>query len=551
MIGLIAVAGLGWYMWSRQSAAKDQASAGAGGPAAQTVIRTASVRKGSLMQTLRLTGSTGAERYASLLVPQLRGSRGDGLRDGKTFSSPGANYNITSNAGRSTGGNSVGASPSSGSGGGDLASTMGQSSGGSAALRSATSRVSGGSRGSGGTMSSGSSADAGLGSTAGALVGTGGSGGGGGGGSTGGGGGSTRGGGSSGGGDYSMVLQSTGKSGGMVKKGDSVAEFDRVNMLNRLEDYHASVAQMDASFIKLKAEVEAQRKARLQSLDNSKSALDQALLDVKTIPVLSAIEAERTKLAAEEADAKYKQLVAELKFAEASYASQIRIADLELQQAHVELKRAEANTDRMIMKAPINGLIVMQTIFRGSEMAQIQAGDQLYSGMRFMQIVDPSSMILNTSLNQVDSDLIRVGAKARVRFDAFPGLELPATVQAIGAMTRPAMMRAAFVKEIPVILKLDKLDPRVIPDLSVSVDVEIASAQESTIAPLAAVFEDDSQANVTWAWVRKETGWEKRQVQVGISSNLDVVIKSGLQPGEIVALDRPPDESSGQARKQG
>ncbi len=545
LIGVVAVAGLGWYLWSRQAGSTGQRT----GAAAPVAVRTGAVRKGALHQTLRLTGTNGAEKFASKLVPQIRGSRGDSLRDGRTFQSPGANYNVTSNAGRSIGGRSIGAGPSStGSGGGDgqIASTMGQSSGGSSALRSATSRVgsSGGARTGGGSMNTGAgSGDSGLGSTSGALVGTGGGGGGGGMTGGGGGGGGMRG----GGGEYQLVLQSTAKAGSIVKKGTPVAEFDRVNMLNRLEDYRASVAQMDASFVKLKAEVDAQRKARQQTLDNAKAALDQALLDVKTIPVLSAIEAERVKLAAEEAQARYKQLQAEQKFAEASFASQVRIANLELQQAHVELKRAEANTDRMILKAPIDGLVVMQTLFRGSEMAQIQAGDQLYAGMRFMQIVDPSSMIVNATMNQVDSDLVRVGAKASVKFDAFPGLELPATVQAIGAMTRPGMQRAAFVKEIPVVLRLDKLDPRVIPDLSVSVDVQVASTgQNETVAPLAAVFNDEAQPNVTWAYVRKGTGWEKRQVETGLNSNLEIVIKSGLQPGEVVALERPPDDSPGQ-----
>ena len=32
----------------------------------------------------------------------------------------------------------------------------------------------------------------------------------------------------------------------------------------------------------------------------------------------------------------------------------------------MELKRAEANADRMLIKAPINGLAVMQTMFRGT-----------------------------------------------------------------------------------------------------------------------------------------------------------------------------------------
>ncbi len=42
--------------------------------------------------------------------------------------------------------------------------------------------------------------------------------------------------------------------------------------------------------------------------------------------------------------------------------------------------------------------------------------------MMFMQIVDPSSMVINANINQVDSEALRIGMRASVRFDAYPGL---------------------------------------------------------------------------------------------------------------------------------
>jgi multidrug resistance efflux pump len=386
------------------------------------------------------------------------------------------------------------------------------------------------------------------------LLGSGGGGGGGGGGSSSGGGGSSSsGGGRRGGGaeEFSLVLQTAAKAGTFVKKGDVVAEFDRQYMLMRLEDYHAAYTQMEASFRKLQAEIGVQKKIRQTNIDNAKAALDRAQLDLKTLPVMGQIDSERLKLTAEEAEATYKRTQSELKLYEIGYASQLKTANIELQQAQIELKRAEANADRMLLKAPIDGLVVMQTMFRGGEMAQIQAGDQVYAGMRFMQIVDPSSMIVNASVNQVDAESLRVGAKAKVRFDAFEGLELPATVHAIGAMTRPGGMRAAFVKEIPVVLKLDKLDPRVIPDLSVSVDVEQESeTQVAAVAPLSTIFRD-GDAGSPYVFVKSGEGWERREVQLGLTNNLVVAVRSGLRPGEVVAAEVPPAGNRKQGPGQG
>src|SRR5947209_4546538 len=143
----------------------------------------------------------------------------------------------------------------------------------------------------------------------------------------------------------------------------------------------------------------------------------------------------------------------------------------------------------MLLKAPMDGIVVMQSIRRGMEFGQAQKGDQIYSGQMFMQIVDPASMVVNASVNQVDAELLRIGQKATVRLDAYPGLELPAHVYSIGAVP-VAGRRPNFMRQIPIRLKLDKVDPLVVPDLSASADVTLDSESQATLVPLAAIFQD-------------------------------------------------------------
>lgn len=255
----------------------------------------------------------------------------------------------------------------------------------------------------------------GLGSTSSNLQG----GGGGGGGTTGGGGGGTTGGrGGGGGGEFSLVLQDAAKPGAFVKKGEPVAEFDRQYMLTRLDDYRASVIQTQASFKKMQSDLTVARKAHQQTIDAAKGDLDKAKLTMKTAPVMGAIETERAKLALEEAQARYDQLLKEVKFMEASLLAETKNAEIELKQSQIELRRAEANADRMVLKAPIDGMVVMQNMFRGSEFDQVKIGDQLFPGFPFMQIVDASSMVVNANVNQVDVERMRIGMKATVRFES-------------------------------------------------------------------------------------------------------------------------------------
>lgn len=339
-----------------------------------------------------------------------------------------------------------------------------------------------------------------------------------------------------------LVLQKVVKPGSHVKKGEVVAEFDRQYMLTRLDDYNASVMQTQAALMKLKSDLTIMRHAHQQSIAKAKGALDKAKLDLKTVPVLSSINAERAKLAVEETEMRYKELMNEVKPVETSLSSQIRNAEIELQQANIELKRAQLNADRMILKAPIDGLTVMQSIPRGGELAQVQEGDQLYPGIMFMSLVDTRTMIINATVSQADVERLRLGAKARVRFDAYPGLELPAHVFSVGGIAKPGGQRASYVKEIPVRLRLDQMDPRVIPDLSVSADVIIGSEPEQTaVVPVGSIFRDNP-AQSPYVFVQSAAGWVRREIELGLTNHIAAAVKSGLKEGELVAMERPPNQ---------
>jgi len=317
-----------------------------------------------------------------------------------------------------------------------------------------------------------------------------------------------------------------------------VAEFDRQYMLIRLDDYKAELDQQVANLQSLRANLDVDKKAHEQSIAVAKAGLDKARYDLKTTPVQSAIVAEQLKLAEEEAAAQYKQLLSEVKHKATSQQADWKISSLQYEQNKIEFQRSQVNADRMLFRAPIDGIVVMGSTFRNGEFSQIRAGDEVRPGMMFMRVVDPGSMVVETAVNQADIELLRLGARAKIRFDAYPDLELPGRVYSIGAMPKQGGFRADYVKEVPVLLKLERLDPRVVPDLSVSVDVVIGNEPSTTIAPREGIFRDAPDA-APYAMVRTASGWEKRPVEIALMNNVAVAIRSGLRPGEVIAAERP------------
>ena len=77
---------------------------------------------------------------------------------------------------------------------------------------------------------------------------------------------------------------------------------------------------------------------------------------------------------------------------------------------------------------------------------------------------------------------------------------------------------------------------RVIPDLTGSAEIILNAERNTMLAPRSAIFAEESGSFV---FVQGSEGWIKKKVEVGLPSFTMVAIRSGLQKGDVVALQRP------------
>lgn len=313
-----------------------------------------------------------------------------------------------------------------------------------------------------------------------------------------------------GGGDFNLSILHMAKGGTHVKAGAVVAEFDPESQAQRLDDYKDSVVQMENTIRKMLATLSANKEAHVQKVRVARAEWQKAMLDSRTAVIRSEIDAEKMRLTAEEAELRHKQLVAEQALVEESERAAIRASELTRDQAAIELERAENNVKRMTINSPIDGIVVIGSVVLNGELRQIREGDQVSAGQPFLYIVDPRSMILNAAANQVDADRMRLGMKARMRLDAYPDLEMGGTLVGIGAMSKTSSFRAGYVGEIPIRVKIDGSDARLLPDLTGSAEVLLRSESEALLAPRTAIFEENGKA---FAFVRNGENWMRREIE--------------------------------------
>ena len=140
--------------------------------------------------------------------------------------------------------------------------------------------------------------------------------------------------------------------------------------------------------------------------------------------------------------------------------------------------------------------------------------------------------------NQVDSagGGLEVGLPATVVLEAHPDVAYPAKVGKVAALAQRRDHRVP-IQYFTVTLELDSTDTHVMkPGQRVRAEIVLDERPDVLTVPRQAVFEKDGEKIV---YVHNGGGWEATEVELGPSSLGRLVIASGLEPGDRIALRDP------------
>ena len=346
------------------------------------------------------------------------------------------------------------------------------------------------------------------------------------------------------GGGSSLTIQTLAEPGSIVQAGDVVAEFESKRTQDTLDTYESTLAQTRSEVGTRKAEILIATETLRQDYRTTKAEAEKSALDYQTAEVRSAIQAEIFNLLAQEGRASTAQLEHEVRLQEEANAAEIRSLDITVEQDRKRMERTKTDLDKMRIRTPVGGLVVIETMFSRGNFQQAAPGDQIYAGSYFMRVVDLSSMGVYAQLNQADSQMIQLGLPVKVQLDAYPGVSFDAKVKSIGAMAvsgggggrrgPPGSRgsRAEWIKQVPVEIEILEQDKRIQPDLSASADIVVEEQSSVVVVPRAAIAD---AGGVPVVWVQQEDGFVEREIRLGSFSDTEAVVLSGLREGELIA----------------
>lgn len=221
------------------------------------------------------------------------------------------------------------------------------------------------------------------------------------------------------------------------------------------------------------------------------------------------------------------------------------LAKNSLDRSQKELAILEERLTKTEVRAPFDCTVLTRPVSIGQA---VSGSGGVSGGTEVLTIADLTSMVINAHVNQADVPRLRENQSVEVTVEAVPGLRVTGTVERIAPQATIKNNIKGFASRIV----LKNVDRRVRPGMTANIKIPVASADNVTAVPLAAVFTErsrDSGRFERFVFVKDGENLTKRNVKVGVSDYFYAEVQEGLAPGEIVSLEMPKEEREKRAKQ--
>jgi multidrug efflux pump subunit AcrA (membrane-fusion protein) len=339
--------------------------------------------------------------------------------------------------------------------------------------------------------------------------------------------------------------------GQMIKKGEPVVEFDPVTQEQQLLERDSEVRRVDSEIVQAKAQQRIINEQDALQLMQTQYNLERAKLEASKQEILSEIQGAKNRIDVTLAQGEVGRVETTIKGRGQAQQADLVTLDGRKDKALRDIERAKGYLETMVLRAPIDGMVVILPNFRaggsfGQAAPPFKEGDQAWAGATIAEIPDMSQLQVEFRIEETDRGLLKVGQAVLMRVDAVPDVELEGTLSWVSPIAQLLFRTFPPEKSFPAKAPITNLDPRLRPGMSATAEIIIERQPNVLMIPIKASFELDGQPAV---YVRRGERYEGRKIQAGKRNATDLIILAGLQEGEEVALESPEEAARKRAKQ--
>jgi len=276
------------------------------------------------------------------------------------------------------------------------------------------------------------------------------------------------------------IVQLPLREGASVKKGDLLIKIKPDNYQAQVEQREADLAAARASSI--------QNKSQLTKAQEDFKRTE----DVYSKKIVTDSDFTASKTSAEVAQANYESSLANIRRAEG------------------QLKQARDQLEKTVIYSPIDGSISSLA----SELGERVVATGQFAGTEVMRVANLDSMEVRVNVNENDVVNVKVGDRARVAIDAYPGRKFAGLVKEIASSAKTTgAMSQEEVTNFLVKIRISDRDVPLRPGMSANADIETKTVENVVAVPIQSVTVRSREGNQTIEQLAKDREKKAKESQ--------------------------------------
>lgn len=321
--------------------------------------------------------------------------------------------------------------------------------------------------------------------------------------------------------------------GKQVQAGDTLIAFDPSEVRKAILDYEDRLIVSNAELEKMLAQHELDMEGLNADYEVTRISHEISRMQLESAAHESEIKRREIQLNLEKADISLARAKEQIENRRKIQVEEVKQKRLSIRQDEERLEEAYGTIDKLSVIAPAPGIAIISRNW--STNSKFQMGDQCWSSQQIIQLPDLSKLKAKVNINETDISHITKGLKVQVRPDAFSDSTFTGYVATVANLAQNKDNKSK-IKVFPVEIVINEYNKNLLPGLTVSCRIIVDEIENVIFIPLEALH---VQGDKSYVFKKTVGGYEKVEVQTGPANSDYIIIESGLDKDDKVALIDP------------
>ncbi len=329
------------------------------------------------------------------------------------------------------------------------------------------------------------------------------------------------------------------KNGAMVKKGDLIVQFDTTSLQRTLDQRKTELKAAEAEIERGRANAHLVDEQNTTELQKARYDVERGKLDVSKGEILSEIDGEKNKLTLSDNQQKLAETEQKVASGQMGNNADIESRKMRRDKALYDVRQTQRQIASLTIIAPSEGMVTLLPNYRAGNYGswpEFKEGDRAWPGASIASLPDLSVIRISARVDESDRGRMKAGQQVLTRIDAVPDKEFSGAIAEISPLAKLDFSGWPITKNFDIAIGVDSTDPRIRPGMSAGSRIILDRIPDAILVPTNAVFQKNGRAIV---YVLRGAKFEERPVEIVRRSVSDMIAKSGVKPGERVALKDP------------